>query len=137
MASYPSSNLVSIRAATTSFTIDVSRCVLLKSKIPHSLPEITLMHDSDNMLIRRNLIRTCRSEKYLQLLSQKKKKKKNILWRKRKRKRKKEPFLQQKRPKQKQEKRKKKQEQKKKKKNREKKGKEEKNKKIKAADTED
>ena len=81
VASYPSLNLVTIRAATTSFTIDVSRCVLLKSKILHSLLEITLMHNSDNMLVQRNLIRTCRSEKYLQLLSQKKKeKKKNILW---------------------------------------------------------
>ena len=34
------------------------------------------MHDSDNMLVLRNLIRTCRSDEYLRLLSQRKKRKK-------------------------------------------------------------
>ena len=38
--------------------------------------KITLMHNGDDTMVRRNLIRTCQSEKYLQLLSQKKKKKK-------------------------------------------------------------
>ena len=59
----------------TSFIINVSKCVLLKSMILHSLPEITLVHDSDNILVLRNLIRTCRSDEYLRLLSQRKKKK--------------------------------------------------------------
>ena len=51
------------------------------------------MHDGDNMLVQRNLIRTCQSEKYLQLLSQKKKKEKSIYGGNEKGKGKKEPIL--------------------------------------------